>query len=141
MSGSRLCQWSLFFTWLVALAALFISQYASDILNFPVCHLCWYQRIFTYPLVIIVGIAAFRNDGGIAIYTIPLTLLGALFALYQYLEQMIPNFSPIATCQQGPDCSAIHIKLLGFITFPLASLFACLTMTALLFIAHFSRKP
>lgn len=140
MSRENLRQGYLFLTWLIALFAFLIAQYSSDILNFPVCHLCWYQRICIYPLAIILGIAAFRNDGNIAIYTIPLTLLGAFFALYQYLEQMIPNFSPINVCQQGPSCSVIHIHYFGFITFPFASLIACMVMTVLLFVAYYIRN-
>ena len=136
MVNSNARQWTLFFTWIIALSGLLIAQYTSDVLGLPVCHLCWYQRVCIYPLVIIIGIATFRNDGSIAAYTIPLTLLGVIFALLQYLEQMIPNFSPIVVCGQGPSCSTVHIKLLGFMTFPFFSLVACIVMTILLFIAH-----
>lgn len=140
MANSNTRQWALFLTWLIALAAFLIAQYSGDILGLPICHLCWYQRICIYPLAIIIGIAAFRNDGGIVIYTIPLTLLGAAFALFQYFEQMIPNFLPIMVCKQGPSCSTIHFKLLGFITFPFMSLVACIVMTILLAIVYSARE-
>lgn len=140
MKHSSVRQWSLLLVWLIALSAFLIAQYSGDVLKIPVCHLCWYQRICIYPLVIIIGIAMFRNDGNIAMYTIPMTLLGAAFALFQYLEQMIPNFAPILVCTQGPSCSAVHLKLLGFITFPFASLVACILMSILLFIVHHTRN-
>lgn len=134
-----LCQSSLFFAWLIAVTGLIVAQYSSDVLNMPVCHLCWYQRACIYPLVIILGIATFRNDGQIAIYALPLTLLGASFALFQYLEQMIPNFKPLFVCGQGPSCSGIHLKVFGFITFPLLSMVACIMISILLLIVHYNR--
>ncbi|MCB1827805.1 MAG: disulfide bond formation protein B, partial [Coxiellaceae bacterium] len=112
MLRSSTRQWALFLVWLIALAAMLTAQYSSDFLGLPVCHLCWYQRICIYPLVVIIGIAAFRNDGNIALYTMPMTLCGAAFALFQYLEQMIPDFAPILVCTQGPSCSMVHMKLL-----------------------------
>ncbi len=132
-------KYSLYLAWLIALAALLVSLYFSEIQQLPVCHLCWYQRICFYPLAIILGIAAYRDDTKIAIYTLPLTIIGLLFAVYQYLEQMIPNFSPIGFCSQGADCSQIHFKLLGFITFPFLSILAAIIIGLLLVISSKSK--
>jgi disulfide bond formation protein DsbB len=97
-----------------------------------------------YPLAIILGIACFRSDNRIAIYTLPLSVLGALFAIYQYLEQMIPGFAPIDVCGAGPSCRHIDWILGGFITLPLISAAGFLALTLLLtlvyFIAHFESK-
>ena len=118
--------YSLFFAWLIALIALLATLFASEILKLPVCVLCWYQRICIYPLVILLGMAAYRNDNNIAVYAMPFSIIGFCFAVYQYCEQMIPNFSPIAFCTQAIPCNTIHFKLLGFITFPFLSAIACL---------------
>ena len=135
MSHSNVRQWLLFIAWLIALASLIATLYASDVLAIPVCHLCWYQRICIYPLALILGIATFRNDGNIGIYTIPLAAVGALFALYQYLQQMIPGFKLIDVCVAGPNCSDIHLKLLGFITYPFLSMLVCIFIIILLGVA------
>ncbi len=116
--------YSLYFAWLIALIATLASLYMSVLQNLPVCDLCWYQRICIYPLVILLGVAAYRDDTGVIIYALPLTILGFLFSLYQYLEQMIPGFSPIALCGPGVDCSAIHVRFLGFITLPFLGMIA-----------------
>jgi len=138
MKNSLRQQWCLFIAWIIALLSMIITLYASRALSIPVCHLCWYQRICIYPLVIILGIATFRNDASIILYSIPLAALGALFALYQYLQQMIPGFAPIDVCGLGPNCSNIHIKLLGFITYPFLSIIACIMIIVLLMLAkHF----
>src|SRR4051794_33697473 len=102
MMDDNLQKMSLFIAWIIALAATLITLYSSEILKIPVCHLCWYQRIAMYPLAVILGIAVYRDDRRIAIYAIPLLVFGALFAAYQYLQQMFPSFNPINFCQAGP---------------------------------------
>jgi len=129
----------LLLAWVTSLSALLGTIYASEILNYPICHLCWYQRICIYPLAIILGIANFRDDMQIAIYTIPLSVIGAGFALYQYLEQMIPGFAPIDLCKVGPACSEIHLNFFGFVTFPFLSLVACIFITVCLVLSYRSR--
>ena len=125
----------IFGAWLIAVIALFSTLYGSEILGFAVCHLCWYQRICIYPLVITLGIGAFQNDIRCAVYGLPLCVLGAFFALYQYLEQMIPGFAPLSFCVPQVPCSTTHMMFLGFVTYPLLSLLACLLMAALLITA------
>ena len=122
----------LFLAWLIALMALLSTLFASEILHWPVCVLCWYQRIALYPLVILLGIAAFKNDPYIIPYALPFTVIGFLLAAYQYAEQMIPGFAPIELCTQSVPCSATQFKLLGFITLPFLSGVACLLIIALL---------
>jgi disulfide bond formation protein DsbB len=123
-------KYGLFLAWLVALFGLLLTQFADIALQWPVCHLCWYQRICIYPLVILLGIAAFKNEKVIIPYALPFPAMGFLFAAYQYLEQMIPGFSPIDLCTQAIPCSEIHFKWLGFITLPFLSMIGC----ALIFI-------
>ena len=123
---------SLYLAWLITLTGLIFSLVLSNIYHWPICHLCWYQRMCLYPLVIILGIACFREDTRISIYTLPLTIVGALLALYQYLEQMIPGFAPIDVCGSGPSCSDVHMKLLDFITLPLISMVGFLLISLFL---------
>lgn len=124
----------LFSTWLIALVAMIATLLASGILQWPVCPLCWYQRICIYPLVILLGVAAYRNEKLIIPYALPFPAIGFLFAAYQYLEQMIPGFSPIEFCTQGVPCSTIHLKLLGFITIPFLSAVACAVIFGMLWV-------
>lgn len=128
---------ALYFAWLCSLFGTLLSLYLSEMLNWPICALCWYQRICLYPLTIILGMACFRNDNRIAIYTLPLTLLGIVFSLYQYLEQMIPGFAPIDVCgTTGPSCSHIDWIWAGFVTLPLISLGGFVVISSLLLVAR-----
>lgn len=126
----------LFIAWLIALAALITTLYASEILQLPVCVLCWYQRIAMYPLVIILGIGAYLNDATSIRYALVFPIIGFIFSAYQYAEQMIPGFSPIALCQQAIPCNDIHIKLLGFMTIPFFSMAAFFFILICLLIAR-----
>jgi len=129
----------LFLAWLISLIAMILSLYSTYVLNISPCPLCWFQRVCLYPLVIILGIAAFKDDSFIVPYIVALPVIGFLFALYQYLEQMIPGFAPIQLCRaNGVPCSTIHFQWLGFITYPFLSMLACLLIT--LFLALSYRK-
>ena len=125
----------LLIAWIISVGAFCISLYSSEILKYNVCHLCWYQRICLYPLVILLGIASFKNDCKIIPYAMPFPSIGSLFALYQYLEQMIPGFEPIKLCSIQAPCSITHFKWLGFITFPFLSLITCITLIIMLSLA------
>lgn len=134
--NENLARISLLLAWVIALIAMLATLFMGEFLNYPVCHLCWYQRICMYPLVVILGIAALRDDRKIHIYGIPLAIIGAVFALYQYLQQMIPGFAPIQLCGLGPSCSDVHMKLLGFITLPFLSMIAFVVIVILLWISR-----
>ena|SRR3990167_4994441 len=132
--------YGLFLAWLIALIAMIVTLYASEILQWPICTLCWYQRIALYPLVILLGIAAFRDDKKIVPYAIPFCVIGFIFAAYQYAEQMIPGFAPIEICRAGISCADTPIKWLGFITLPFLTMVACVVMSVLLIQATQKRE-
>ena len=126
-------RYGLYLGWLVALVATGGSLYASEVVGFVPCELCWFQRIFMYPLVIVLGIASFRNERQLAIYVLPMTIVGGLIALFHYLEQKVPGFAASAVCRGGGvPCDAEYINWLGFITIPFLALVAFTSITALM---------
>lgn len=76
----------LYLAWVVALVATLGSLYLSEVLGYRPCKLCWYQRIGMYPLALILGIAAFRDDLRVRMYAVPLALAGLVTALIQNAE-------------------------------------------------------
>lgn len=76
----------LYLAWVVALIATLGSLYFSEIKHFIPCVLCWFQRIFMYPLAILLGIAALTGDLNVRRYVISLAAIGWLFSLTQNLE-------------------------------------------------------
>ena len=121
-----------FLAFLVSLIATLGSLFFSEIMNFIPCSLCWYQRIFMYPLVFIFLINLLFPDDKIFKYSFPLVFIGWIIAIYHNLLmfKIIPeNLSP---CVQGIPCSVDYLNWFGFITIPLLSFFAYTTVLILL---------
>lgn len=131
---------SLLLSWLAAIIATLGSLYFSEVMHFIPCTLCWYQRIFMYPLAIILGIAVYRNDKGIYKYVLPLSVIGILISGYHTLLQKIPYLQQFEMCTSGVPCSKDYINWLGFITIPLLALIAFIIITISLIILARSQK-
>lgn len=125
----------LLFAWIIAFVAMVTSLIMQYFFQWPVCNLCWYQRIALYPLVLLLGMAIYREDSSAIVYAYPFPAIGFIVGLYQYLEQMIPGFSPISVCTEI-SCAVTHIKWFGFITIPFLSIIACAAIFFLLRAAH-----
>jgi disulfide bond formation protein DsbB len=66
----------LLMAWLVATAATSGALFLGEVMGMTPCVLCWYQRIFMFPLAIILGIACFTDDRRGAVYGLALALGG-----------------------------------------------------------------
>jgi len=112
----------IFICWIVASVSTLGSLFFSEIMGFPPCALCWYQRIFMFPLVFILLAGLFPFDKNIARYALPLATVGWGFAFYHYL--IYSGFIPesLQPCSQGVSCSETYIDLFGFLTIPMLSL-------------------
>jgi len=124
----------IFMCWIVASVSTLGSLFFSEIMGFPPCALCWYQRIFMFPLVFILLVGLFPFDKNIIKYALPLALTGWGFAFYHSL--LYSGFIPesIQPCSQGVSCSEAYLDLFGFLTIPMLSLISFSTIVALLFI-------
>ncbi|AJY77303.1 disulfide oxidoreductase [Paenibacillus beijingensis] len=117
-------RYSLYAAWVVALVATLGSLYFSEIAGFIPCDLCWYQRIFMYPLAILLGMASYRGDRGMLVYALPIAVLGSLISLYHNAEIWFPGLARIAPCRSGIPCNVDYLNWFGFITIPLMALTA-----------------
>ncbi|OGF23898.1 hypothetical protein A3H66_01205 [Candidatus Falkowbacteria bacterium RIFCSPLOWO2_02_FULL_45_21] len=105
------------------------SLFYPEIAQYAVCRLCWYQRIFMYPQAILLGLAAWRQDKNIALYSIILSAFGALIAAYHYYIQLSGALAAVPSCSAvgySVSCSERFIMQFGYITIPLMSLTAFL---------------
>ena len=125
-------KYGLYFAWLVATVGSLGSFYFSDILNIEPCHLCWYQRIALFPLVVILGIATYRGFLDIPRYVIPQAVAGFILASYQIAIQEIPGWNPVEMCGAGPSCSEKISIGLGPVTIPMLSAMAFFTVCVFL---------
>ena len=133
--------WLLVFgCWVVASMSTLGALFFSEIMELPPCVLCWYQRIFMFPLVLLLPVGLFPFDARVVRYALPLALAGWLVSLFQALlvVGLIPE--AIRPCTQGVPCSEVQIQWLGFVNIPLLSFIAFSTMIALLAAARI-RSP
>ena len=124
--------WTLLFVaWLIACVSTLGSLFFSYVMDFAPCALCWYQRIFLFPLVVILARGLFPLDLQATKYALPLVAIGWSLAVYHallYAEWIPADMQP---CTQGIPCTEVYIKLFGFLSIPHLSLIA---FTALLII-------
>jgi disulfide bond formation protein DsbB len=124
---------------LVALAATLGSLFFSDVMGYPPCVLCWYQRIAMYPLVAVFGTAIWIQDKSPFRFAYFLILAGWIIAFYHNLLYYNVIEESITACEQGISCTSRYIEWLGFITIPLLSLMA-FTIIAFLAILDFRNR-
>jgi len=111
--------------WLTALVATMGSLYLSEVWHFVPCELCWYQRIFMYPLVVILGIASYRQQTVMVPYVLPVVAIGGCISIYHIIIQKLPKNSDIAACGVGDvSCQDDYLYWFGWITIPMLALAA-----------------
>lgn len=134
LRGSSLRGWvsthALTLMLITSLTATLGSLYFSDIALWTPCKLCWYQRIFMYPQVVLLAIALWKRDRGIAPYILALSVIGALIAAFHYSEQVLAVLYPAVIdpnvpCDiTGESCRSTPFFHFGYITIPTMALTA-----------------
>ena len=111
------------------LGSNFYSMYAG----FVPCVLCIWQRFFFFPQFFILGLALWRkNDTNILPYSILLSMVGGVIALYHYYGQILnPSSLPCEADKVASACAYIPFLSYGFITIPFMSLVAFMSLLAL----------
>ncbi len=130
--------WSLVFTsWLVAAAATLGALFLSEVMDVAPCILCWYQRIFMFPLVFVLAAGLFPFDPRVVRYALPLAIGGWLVGVFHLL--LIAGYIPerAVPCRQGIPCAQVQVEWFGFLTIPLLSVIAFSVIAALLLTTHF----
>ena len=96
--------------------------------------MCWYQRIFMYPLVLILLTGLVPLDRRVTRYALPLALFGWMTAFYHLLMYVGIVPEALQPCGSGPSCVEDDLNLLGFINIPLLSLLAFSVIIGLLLV-------
>lgn len=116
-----------FGAWLVALAAALGAVFIGEVMGRAPCDLCWWQRIFMFPLPIILGLSLVRGDRDGGVYALALAAPGAAVAGYHALLYRGVISEPIRPCSQGISCSGADMIILG-LPLPYLSLAAFLAI-------------
>lgn len=133
----RNAPWTMIFaSWLIALVATLGSLFFSEVMGLPPCVLCWYQRIFMFPLAVTLAVGLLPFDPGSIRYSLPLAVGGWGVAFYHCLlyAGLIPeNIQP---CGQGVSCADAKSQAVGIVPIPLLSVIAFSIIIALLLAAR-----
>lgn len=124
----------LFAAWMVALLAAAGSLFFSYVMEFAPCVLCWYQRIFLFPLVVVLARGLFPFDRGAVRYGLPLAALGWLVAAYHNLVYAGVVPESLQPCAKGVSCTEEYIRLFGLLSIPALSLIAFTTLAGILIV-------
>lgn len=126
---------------IISFSSTLFSLIYSEIIGFAPCSLCWYQRIFLFPLPLIFAVAIWSNDRKIVKYVLPLLSVGFMFAVYQSFFYYFGNASTLPCDASGVSCYQQLISVFGgYISFPMLSVSGYLALITIVLVAHFYRK-
>ena len=136
-----LAKWGLWIGFALTLIGSALTLFYSEVIGFPPCPLCWWQRVFLYPQVVLFALALWRRDRTVAGYSIALSIIGLGVGLYHHALQVLPAGSLPCPAEGTVSCAQRFVFEFGYITFPLmaASLFAFL-IVLMLFVRDSARR-
>lgn len=121
---------SMLVMWTVSLIATLGSLYFSEVRGYEPCKLCWVQRIFMYPIAIMMTVAYIQKNPRIVITTLVFSIIGGVVSAYHYAIQKL-SFLQDSAISCGPvSCTGVYINWFGFITIPFLALTAFIILTA-----------
>lgn len=118
--------------WLISIISIVGSLFFSSVMSLSPCFLCWYQRIFIFPLGIVLAIGFLKNDNVVFWYSFPLALAGWGISFYHNLLYYHLIAQPIIPCSGGISCTETQFELFGFISIPLMALLSLTSILVLL---------
>ena len=122
---------------LVSLGAVLLSLFYSNIVGFPPCELCWIQRIFLYPQLVLFSMELYKKERSIVDFSIVFAIFGSLTSIYHvYIEN--GGNSSLGCAALAPtnvnvvSCATRYIYEFGYVTMPIMALTLSLFIIAIL---------
>lgn len=112
----------------------------------PVCVLCWWQRIFMFPIEIIIAVTLWTKTRMNHLIVGLLAAIGLPIAAYHYYghyQKYVagnPFLLPCSTNPLEPSCTLSPIVTFGFITIPLMAVIVFVAILSLTYLAHRKSK-
>lgn len=132
--------------------AAFISVFAvsgslfySEIADYAPCVLCWWQRIFMYPMAVILPIGLLLKDKKAKFYSLALSVIGVSIAIYHYFMQrgVVEESGTCSVVGYSNSCGSNYFEIFGYITIPMMALTAfaaILTISAVLIVTELKQR-
>ncbi len=126
---------------ILAFSASLFSLVYSEIVNFLPCYLCWFQRIFLFPMVFIFGAAIWSKDRQIVKYVLPLLSIGFVISVYQNFIYYFADTGSLPCDASGVSCyQQLVYEYGGYISIPMLALTIFLGLITTVLVAHFYKK-
>lgn len=135
-----LVRWSLPLAFAVAAVAASGSLYLSLVAGFKPCDLCWYQRIFMYPQVILLGLALLKREERIVDYCLALLGVGTVISLYHNYIAYQAITATFCSAVGEVSCTQQYIVEYGYVTIPVMALTAFLVIISLLLLRKYKKS-
>ena len=123
---------------IISLTAMLGSLYYSDIVGYDPCKLCWYQRIFLYPQVFILGLALYKKDKNIIPYSLFLLVIGFFVSVYHNFIYFTKTSSIFCTAFES--CLKRYVYEFDYISIPVMALTAYVLIIILLANTYYFNK-
>lgn len=117
--------------WGIALFSAAISLIFSEILKYPPCSLCWYQRVFMYSLVVVIPTGILISDKKVSVYAFVLAVFGLALAGYHSLIYHDIIKEAIQVCTEDLSCKTKQFELFGILSIPVMSFISFLLICVL----------
>ena len=128
-------------SFLISLFASVFPLVYSEIINYPPCVLCWWQRVFMFPTLFLFGTALWDKDRRVIRYASSLLSIGFLISVYQNFFYYFGENSNLPCDASGVSCyQRLVSEFGGYISIPMLALTAFFALLTLLAVAHFYGK-
>ena len=122
----------------VALVATCGSLFYSTYAGFVPCPLCWFQRIFMYPEVIILGLALIKSDNKVTDYVLSLSVIGWIISVYHNIIYFSSLRSVV--CTSAESCTTPYLTEFGYVTIPVMALTAFSLVILILIFQKYGKR-
>lgn len=127
---------------IVAAASTFGALIFQLVYDTEVCILCWWQRVWMFPILIIVPVALYYKSKISHVMVLISSALGLFFAGYHYYYHfqgfVLGNMLSLPCSTYGllPSCTNTPILIFGFITIPFMAMISFFSILVISIIAH-----
>jgi disulfide bond formation protein DsbB len=126
---------------IISLASSVFPLVYSEVVGFPACVLCWWQRVFIFPQLLLFSVALWDKDRKVVRYSLPLLCVGFLISVYQNFNYYFAESSNLPCDASGISCYKQYVSEFGgYISIPMLALTAFFALLTLLAVAHFYNK-
>jgi disulfide bond formation protein DsbB len=130
-------EYGIVLVFLISLGSVLTSLFYSNVVGFPPCELCWIQRFFIYPQILLSGYLLWRSKTKrtrtVLRTSFIFAIMGSLVSLYHvYIVNGGESSIACANNAAAVSCTVRYVFEFGYITIPVMALSAGLCILVLL---------